>query len=141
MTPFDLGLVEESGATRHYFSISEDRWPRRANTVSRTSVKAETKVRSLLSISDLSARDLGGMLERMKSLKPAIERREALADLGGKVVGLFFEKPSTRTRTSFEVATVRLGGFPVYLAADELQRSRGEPIKDTARILWNCSRL
>jgi ornithine carbamoyltransferase len=103
--------------------------------VSRTSVKAGTKVRSLLSISDLSARDLGGMLERMKSLKPAIKRREALSDLGGRMVGLFFEKPSTRTRTSFEAATVRLGGFPVYLAADELQSSRGEPIKDTARIL------
>jgi ornithine carbamoyltransferase len=103
--------------------------------VSRTSVKAETKVRSLLSISDLTARDLAGMLERMKSLKPAIKRREPLSDLAGRVVGLFFEKPSTRTRTSFEVATVRLGGFPVYLAADELQTSRGEPIKDTARIL------
>ena len=75
------------------------------------------------------------MLERMKSLKPAIKRREALSDLGGRMVGLFFEKPSTRTRTSFEAATVRLGGFPVYLAADELQSSRGEPIKDTARIL------
>jgi len=103
--------------------------------VSRTSVKAATKVRSLLSISDLSAQDLGGMLERMKALKPAIKRRETLSDLGGRVVGLFFEKPSTRTRTSFEVATVRLGGFPVYLASDELQTSRGEPIKDTARIL------
>src|SRR5579863_3671631 len=103
--------------------------------MSRISVKAETKAKSLLSISDLSARDLGGMLERMKALKPAIERRETLSDLRGRVVGLFFEKPSTRTRTSFEVATVRLGGFPVYLAADELQTSRGEPIKDTARIL------
>jgi ornithine carbamoyltransferase len=103
--------------------------------VSRTSVRAAAKVRSLLSISDLSAQDLGGMLERMKVLKPAIKRREKLSDLDGRVVGLFFEKPSTRTRTSFEVATVRLGGFPVYLAADELQTSRGEPIKDTARIL------
>jgi ornithine carbamoyltransferase len=103
--------------------------------VSRTSVKAEAKVRSLLSISDLTARDLAGMLERMRALKPAIKRRETLSDLDGRVVGLFFEKPSTRTRTSFEVATVRLGGFPVYLAADDLQTSRGEPIKDTARIL------
>jgi len=103
--------------------------------VSPTSVKAAKKVRSLLSVSDLSQRDLAGMLERMKSLKPAIKRRETLSDLRGMVVGLLFEKPSTRTRTSFEVATVRLGGFPVYLAADELQTSRGEPIKDTARIL------
>jgi ornithine carbamoyltransferase len=103
--------------------------------VSRTSVRAGTKARSLLSVSDLSARDLAGMLERMKSLKPAIKRRDPLSDLRGRVVGLLFEKPSTRTRTSFEVATVRLGGFPVYLASEELQTSRGEPIKDTARIL------
>jgi ornithine carbamoyltransferase len=75
------------------------------------------------------------MLERMKSIKPAIKRGEALSDLRGLAVGLFFEKPSTRTRTSFEVATIRLGGHPIYLAADDLQASRGEPIKDTARIL------
>jgi len=99
------------------------------------SVKSGTKARSLLSVSDLSARDLAGMLERMKSLKPAIKRRDILTDLRGIVVGMLFEKPSTRTRTSFEVATVRLGGFPVYLASEELQTSRGEPIKDTARIL------
>ncbi len=103
--------------------------------MSRTSVKAGTKVRSLLSVSDLSARELSSMLDRMKSLKPAIKRREALSELRGVAVGLFFEKPSTRTRTSFEIATVRLGGHPIYLGADELQTSRGEPIKDTARIL------
>ena len=104
-------------------------------SLSSTSVRAGAKARSLLSISDLSARDLEAMLERMKSLKPAIRRREALSDLRGLAVGLFFEKPSTRTRTSFEVATLRLGGHPVFLAADDLQTSRGEPIKDTARIL------
>jgi len=71
----------------------------------------------------------------MKSLKPAIKGRETLSDLRGKVVGMLFEKPSTRTRTSFEAATVRLGGFPVYLASEDLQTSRGEPIKDTARVL------
>ena len=59
------------------------------------------------------------ILDRMKSLKPAIKGREPLSDLKGVAVGLFFEKPSTRTRTSFEMATFRLGGFPVYLAADD----------------------
>jgi ornithine carbamoyltransferase len=103
--------------------------------MSGNSTRTGAKARSLLSISDLSAKDLGAMLERMKSLKPAIKRREALSDLRGLAVGLFFEKPSTRTRTSFEVATLRLGGHPIYLAADDLQTSRGEPIKDTARIL------
>jgi ornithine carbamoyltransferase len=103
--------------------------------VTRNSAKAGRGGRSLLSVSDLSSRDLALMLERMKSLKPAIKRREALSDLRGKAVGMLFEKPSTRTRTSFEVATVRLGGFPVYLASDDLQSSRGEPVKDTARVL------
>ncbi len=55
--------------------------------------------------------------------------------MSGSAVGLLFEKPSTRTRTSFEVATLKLGGAPVYLSASELQLSRGEPVKDTARIL------
>ena len=103
--------------------------------MSRTVVRPGSKARSLLSISDLSPREIMGMLDRMKSIKPAIQRRDTLSDLRGKAVGILFEKPSTRTRTSFEVATVRLGGFPVYLAADELQASRGEPVRDTARIL------
>jgi ornithine carbamoyltransferase len=103
--------------------------------VTRNSANAGADERSLLSVSDLSARELAGMLERMKSLKPAIKGRETLSDLRGKVVGMLFEKPSTRTRTSFEAATVRLGGFPVYLASEDLQTSRGEPIKDTARVL------
>jgi ornithine carbamoyltransferase len=103
--------------------------------LSGTSVKARTKARSLLSISDLTARDVESLLERMTSLKPAIKRRDTLSDLRGLAVGLLFEKPSTRTRTSFEVATVRMGGHPIYLASDELQTSRGEPVKDTARIL------
>ncbi|MDG7005973.1 MAG: hypothetical protein JRM86_03460, partial [Nitrososphaerota archaeon] len=55
---------------------------------------SEPKPRSLLSVSDISARELSGMLERMKSLKPAIRRREPLTDLRGRMVGLLFEKPS-----------------------------------------------
>lgn len=55
--------------------------------------------------------------------------------LAEKVVGLLFEKPSTRTRASFEAAVYQLGGQAMYLRADELQLSRGEPLKDTARIL------
>jgi ornithine carbamoyltransferase len=52
-----------------------------------------------------------------------------------KVVGLLFEKPSTRTRASFEAAMYQLGGQAMYLRADELQLARGEPLEDTARIL------
>ena len=55
--------------------------------------------------------------------------------LSGKVIGLLFEKPSTRTRASFETGIYQLGGQAMYLRADELQLARGEPLKDTARIL------
>jgi ornithine carbamoyltransferase len=55
--------------------------------------------------------------------------------LSKKVVGLLFEKPSTRTRAGFETAVYQLGGQAMYLRADELQLKRGEPLKDTARVL------
>ena len=75
------------------------------------------------------------MLTRAKAIKATIKRRGSLTALNRKIVGLLFEKPSTRTRASFEVAARRLGGDAVYLSSSELQLSRGEPIKDTARIL------
>jgi ornithine carbamoyltransferase len=100
-----------------------------------TSSEARTRVRSLISIADLSSQELVGILDKIRSLKPAMKRRGPLSELRGIAVGLYFEMPSTRTRTSFEVATARLGGHPVYLPADDLQTSRGEPVKDTARML------
>jgi ornithine carbamoyltransferase len=92
-------------------------------------------MRSLLLTSDLSSTDMQGLLKRAADLKKKIKSRQEITSLRGRVVGLLFEKPSTRTRTSFEVATLRLGGHSLYLSANELQLSRGEPIKDTARIL------
>lgn len=75
------------------------------------------------------------MLARAKTIKANVKRGNSLKALQGKIVGLLFEKPSTRTRASFEVAARRMGGDSIYLSANELQLSRGEPIKDTARIL------
>jgi ornithine carbamoyltransferase len=60
------------------------------------------------------------------------ERRPTLS---GKAIGLLFEKPSTRTRVSFETAAYQLGAQAIYLRADELQLARGEPLRDTARVL------
>lgn len=93
------------------------------------------KLRSILSVSDLSRAELESLIKRSGALKKQIRAGTPPSSLAKKVVGLLFEKPSTRTRTSFEVATIRLGGDPVYLSAGELQLSRGEPVKDTARIL------
>src|SRR5207249_9708966 len=75
------------------------------------------------------------VLARGKTIKASIKGGRSLARLRGKIVGIVFDKPSTRTRTGFEVAARRLGGESIYLSANELQLSRGEPIKDTARIL------
>jgi len=92
-------------------------------------------LKSFLSVSDASKPEIDKVLARAKTIKAAIRGGRSLSTLKGKIVGLLFEKPSTRTRTSFEVAARRLGGESIYLSANELQLSRGEPIKDTARIL------
>src|SRR5256712_8971190 len=94
-----------------------------------------SKLKSFLSVADASRLELDRVLARAKAIKTLIKRGRSLATLSGKITGLLFEKPSTRTRASFEVAARRLGGDSIYLAANELQLSRGEPVKDTARIL------
>jgi ornithine carbamoyltransferase len=81
---------------------------------------------------ELSASDLDALLARALELKAAPLSSQALA---GKSVALIFQKPSTRTRVSFEVGIHELGGHPVVLRADELQLSRGEPLRDTAQVL------
>jgi len=84
---------------------------------------------------ELNANELRGLLDRALELKagrPAGEGGEALA---GKTVALFFERPSTRTRVSFQVGVTELGGSALPLRADELQLGRGESVADTARVL------
>ena len=64
-----------------------------------------------------------------------IRSGETLDTLGGKIIALVFETPSTRTRVSFESATARLGGTAMYLQGDTLKMAGGEPVSDTARVL------
>ncbi len=90
---------------------------------------------SLLTLKDLTSEALSTILERTKLLKTKIKQKKPLTPLQGRVVGMLFEKPSTRTRVSFEAAALRLGGATIYLSTSELQLKRGEPLKDTARIL------
>jgi ornithine carbamoyltransferase len=75
---------------------------------------------------------LRALIERGLELKAAPRSSRALHE---RCVGLLFEKPSTRTRVSFEVGVVELGGHPLILRPDELQLSRGEPLRDTALVL------
>jgi ornithine carbamoyltransferase len=81
---------------------------------------------------ELSATELDALLLRALELKAAPRSSHALE---GSSVALIFEKPSTRTRLSFEVGIDELGGHPVILRADELQLSRGEAVRDTALVL------
>jgi ornithine carbamoyltransferase len=91
--------------------------------------------RHLLTGGELSADELAGLLTRADELKAG--RREGVGreTLTGMTVALFFERPSTRTRVSFQVGVVELGAHPLPLRGDELQLGRGESIPDTARVL------
>jgi ornithine carbamoyltransferase len=88
--------------------------------------------RHFLTGAELSAAELAALLERAQELKAAPLSSRALA---GRSVALIFEKPSTRTRLSFEVGVHELGGHPVVLRSDELQLARGEALADTALVL------
>jgi ornithine carbamoyltransferase len=90
--------------------------------------------RDLLSIADV-ATELPGLLARAEELKGLRRKGVYPRPLADQNVALIFEKPSTRTRSSFEVGVQELGGHPVYLAASEMQLGRGETIADTARVL------
>src|SRR5215468_11926509 len=91
--------------------------------------------RDLLSLWDLTAAELPALLGRAAALKAARGRGERTHTLPGKILGMIFEKASTRTRVSFEVGMVELGGHAVYLSAQGTQIGRGEPLRDTARVL------
>jgi ornithine carbamoyltransferase len=88
--------------------------------------------RHFLTGAELSAAELDALLARAAELKAAPLSSQALT---GRCVALVFEKPSTRTRVSFEVGVHELGGHAVVLRGDELQLSRGESPRDTALVL------
>ncbi|NLI29906.1 MAG: ornithine carbamoyltransferase [Nitrospiraceae bacterium] len=92
-----------------------------------------TAKKDLLTIWDFSAEEVRSILNRSIALKSGVDRMKC--PLIGKSIGLFFEKPSTRTRVSFEVGVYQLGAQPIVLSPRELQLGRGETIADTARTL------
>ena len=89
----------------------------------------------LLSLMDLSPQDLRRIIERAIELKALHREGKACASLEGKVLGMIFEKSSTRTRVSFESGIFQLGGTAIFLSPRDTQLGRGEPIEDTARVL------
>ena len=95
------------------------------------------KKRDFLTLTDLSLTEAREVLAIARVLKDERKRdpgrRTAL--LAGRSIAVVLEKPSTRTRVSFEVGVAQLGGYPVVLGVDGSQLGRGEPVRDTARVL------
>jgi ornithine carbamoyltransferase len=91
--------------------------------------------RHFLTGEELGAFELGKLLDRALELKAGRRDGAGAEALAGRSIALVFEKPSTRTRISFEVGVAELGGAPIVLRGDELQLTRGESVGDTARVL------
>ncbi len=91
--------------------------------------------RDFLTGEELGAFELGKLLDRAAALKAGRSERIGADSLAGRSIALVFEKPSTRTRISFEVGVAELGATPIVLRGDEMQLSRGESAGDTARVL------
>lgn len=97
--------------------------------------KRKLSVTSLLTLAQVQAQDIEMILNTAKELKAKHKAGKATPLLAGKTLAAIFEKSSTRTRVSFEVAMHQLGGVMYYLAGRDLQLGRGESIADTARVL------
>ena len=98
-------------------------------------VTESLKGRHFTRVADWSGEELLEALDLADDLKERQARREEHQLLPGRTLGMIFQKPSTRTRVSFEVGIFQLGGMGLYLAASDLQLGRGETLKDTATVL------
>jgi ornithine carbamoyltransferase len=87
----------------------------------------------LLDVDDLTTDELTAVLDRAAAIKG--QREDASDLLDQQTLGMIFEKPSTRTRVSFETGMTQLGGHAVFLGPDDIHLGHGEPVKDTARAL------
>ena len=95
----------------------------------------QTTPRHFLSLLDLSSVELEALLQRASELKAMRRRGDNYAPFSHKVLGMIFEKSSTRTRVSFESGMIQLGGNAIFLSSRDTQLGRGEPIADTARVV------
>jgi|TARA_B110000902_G_scaffold254134_1_gene317692 ornithine carbamoyltransferase len=92
-------------------------------------------VRHFLTLLDLSPSELEGIIQRAIELKKQYYAGELYQPYQGKVLGMIFEKSSTRTRVSFETGMSHLGGHALFLSSRDTQLGRGEPIEDSAKVL------
>jgi ornithine carbamoyltransferase len=92
-------------------------------------------LRHFLTLLDFTPEELRGLIERAMELKAIRRQGMPHEPLKGRVLGMVFEKSSTRTRVSFEAGIAQLGGYAIFLSPRDTHLGRGEPIEDTARVL------
>ncbi len=91
--------------------------------------------RHFLSLLDFSPAELARLLERASELKALRRSRDEPRPFAGRVLGMIFEKSSTRTRVSFEAGMAQMGGHAIFLSPQDTQLGRGEPVEDSARVI------
>ncbi|MFO7838680.1 MAG: ornithine carbamoyltransferase [Desulfosalsimonadaceae bacterium] len=91
--------------------------------------------KNLLTLAALEGADMELLFERAAELKERRKKRITDQPMLGRSLGLVFDKHSTRTRLSFEVAAIQLGGVPIFISSRDTQMARDEPVRDTARVL------
>ena len=92
-------------------------------------------LRHFLTLRDLSSSELQRILARASELKRLQHEKQIFQPFVGKVLGMIFEKSSTRTRISFEAGINQFGGSAIFLSPRDTQLGRGEPIEDSARVI------
>jgi ornithine carbamoyltransferase len=98
-------------------------------------IHIDLKGKDLLTLADLQPQEILTLLEKAVVLKEKTLKKQFDQPLKGKILGMIFDKSSTRTRVSFEVGMIQLGGSALYLNGNDLQLGRGESVADTAQVL------
>ena len=114
-------------------STSPSKRSRRSTSASQS--KAQHLPKDLLTVADIPRKKVQDLITLAKRLKATHGKGRPVFPLRGKTLGLIFEKPSTRTRVSFEAGMNQLGGQALFLASEKIQLSRGESLADTAKVL------
>ncbi len=98
----------------------------------------KSPMRHLFNYKRFYQNELLEMVELAKRIKNETKRGELVPYLNRQTLGMLFEKSSTRTRVSFEVGIYQLGGIGLFLSSRDIQLGRGEPMRDTARVITVC---
>ncbi|MCH7941474.1 MAG: ornithine carbamoyltransferase, partial [Thaumarchaeota archaeon] len=93
------------------------------------------KKKNILTFEELSSKEISQLLELSIKLKKDLKKGKQSTLLKNKSLAMIFQKPSTRTRVSFEIGMFQLGGYALNLSSNDMQLSRGETIEDTAKTL------